>query len=117
MNALDYRTCGCCRAVKSRANFCRDKSQADGLRFYCRECVRTKHGGAPTLAVRRVRSKAAYWRNPQIVRDRVKNWRDSNLEKVISANRRIKLRNYGLTPERFEEMNDAQNGCCAICGR
>jgi hypothetical protein len=46
-----------------------------------------------------------------------KAWRIANAERsaVLAAagNRR---RDYGVTPEMFEEYLDAQEGCCAYCG-
>lgn len=41
-------------------------------------------------------------------------WYSNN--KVKAKDTRLKI-NYGISHERFEEMLEEQNGCCAICGK
>ncbi len=36
--------------------------------------------------------------------------------KKAASVRRTRLRQYGLTPEQYDAMAEAQGGCCAICG-
>lgn len=53
--------------------------------------------------------KPCYRKRTKAYRDRVK-----DKEKVWS--RRASLKRYGLTPEQYEEMLEAQGGVCTICG-
>jgi|ERR1035437_1108597 hypothetical protein len=46
---------------------------------------------------------------------RVKNW--SNSPNGKASSKRIKLRQYGMTPEEYDAMYDIQNGCCSICDK
>ena len=47
-----------------------------------------------------------------------KKYRENNKEKFISCNRRSYLkREYGVTPEKYDEMQDCQSNSCAICHR
>ena len=50
--------------------------------------------------------------NPELVKARAQRWRDKNREE-INAKRRFK--EYGITPEIFEELKVKQNNSCAIC--
>ena len=44
-------------------------------------------------------------------------WKDTNPEKHISAQRKSHLlRKYGMTPEKYAEMDIKQSHLCAICG-
>lgn len=42
-----------------------------------------------------------------------KQWAEENREKRRNY---LRLKNYGITPERFKEMVEEQEGLCAICG-
>lgn len=63
----------------------------------------------------RIRARARYVANPQLENARNSAWKFANPEKVQAAQRRRRLRRYGLTEEMFAEYLDAQEGCCAFC--
>jgi hypothetical protein len=43
-------------------------------------------------------------------------WRRDNPERTKAINRRVKLKkNFGITPEQYDEMLAAQGGVCASC--
>lgn len=46
---------------------------------------------------------------------RNKAWVQANPGKIREYARKYALKKYGLTPEQFRHMLQAQNGCCAIC--
>jgi hypothetical protein len=48
--------------------------------------------------------------------DRVKAWRRKNRERRLEKMREIHLRNkFGLTPEEYDRILEAQGGVCALC--
>ncbi len=57
------------------------------------------------------------WRaeNPDKVRGYEKAYAEKYPEKLLAKQRRIKLRIYGLTPERYDTILQNQGGVCAIC--
>lgn len=54
--------------------------------------------------------------NREKYREQMRKWNRENPEKIRAKSLRIHLRTFGLTPEMFQEMLDAQGGGCAICG-
>lgn len=42
-------------------------------------------------------------------------WRRNNPEKAAASSRRRDLRRYGLTPEQYDELAEAQGFVCALC--
>ena len=56
--------------------------------------------------------------NPEKARESNRKWRAADPEKVRESIRKSHLRRkYGLTPEQYSALVDAQCGQCAICGR
>lgn len=54
--------------------------------------------------------------NRDAIREGSRIYYEENKEKALEATRRSYLqRNYGLTPEEFEQMIESQAGRCAIC--
>lgn len=74
--------------------------------------------------------RARYLEDPERERKRHRNWRAKNREKVRgyckkwrskTANQKwcrgdSMKRHYGITPDIYDAMEDAQGGVCAICG-
>lgn len=51
-------------------------------------------------------------------RESSREWRANNRDRSRAAVRRWRLESlYGITPEDFDKMAEAQNGKCAICGK
>lgn len=50
--------------------------------------------------------------------EEVRRWYKENPDKVAATHRKAALKkNYGITPEQWDEMFENQKGCCAICDR
>lgn len=60
----------------------------------------------------RVKAAQARWRASAKAVGYHKKWHERNPEK---ARQYYLKKHYGITPEEYIEMLDAQNGCCAIC--
>ena len=69
--------------------------------YLCRECVSVK-------------SKAHYKANPKKQAARHKAYRDANPDKHADMGLR---RNFGITLADYDEMLEAQEGGCVICGK
>lgn len=66
-----------------------------------------------------VKKKSREWvaANQERVRENQKRWRAVNKDKLLKANRKHWLKKfYGLTPETWQEMFDAQGRVCKCCG-
>lgn len=83
------KRCKDCGEVKPLDEFGADKRRTDGKKSYCKPCENAR--------------KAA--------------WTKANPDKDAESQRRARLKaNYGITPEQYEEMLEAQGGRCACCG-
>jgi hypothetical protein len=90
-NALKEKKCIRCSLVKPIINFGAKKNVKTNAIYYssyCRECEALN-----TLEYKRI-----------------------NRVKARIAERRSQIRRYGIDPERYEEINNNQDGKCAICG-
>ena len=63
------------------------------------------------------RTEDGYWVCSRRNREQAQEWRTRNPQKVRSISRIANLRRYGLTPEQYENLLDAQGGGCRICGK
>jgi hypothetical protein len=86
----EVKTCARCGETKTVDCFHKNKKRVDGSQMYqsqCRICQATR------------------------TRER----RDENKAKYLYDCRKAKLKKYGLTPEQYDAMHEAQEGLCAIC--
>jgi hypothetical protein len=90
----EAKLCPRCEIVKPADEFDRSSGTSTGLAAYCRPCV--------------------YDYNRTNKRDI---WQGKPLEQRAALSRKWMLKSkYGLTPEEYDRMLEAQDGKCAICG-
>lgn len=108
------KRCKKCGEVKHLDDFYAASGNRDGRRGECKEC---------SLAARQRWYQANRDRSMAYVRewqranpDRVKAWRRKNRQRRLEKLREIHLRNkFGLTPEEYDDILEAQGGVCALC--
>jgi hypothetical protein len=112
------KRCKVCGELKPLEDFYAMAQMRDGHRNECKAC---------NLAAKAAR----YRENPEPTKARVRKWQAENREhieewrrlyaasgrKAANSRRSHLKRNYGLTPDDYDEMLAAQGGGCAICGR
>ena len=86
---------------KSLSGFYRDKSHKDGYRSECKACQKAY-------------VKKWYVANREQQKVYNKKWQVANRERQRDYHLNHK---YGLSPEDYNALFEAQAGCCAICGR
>lgn len=98
--AKGSKRCAACGEVQSTADFARDRGRPDGRGIHCLECAAAKTRADTRLRpdIYRLRKKADYGRN-----------RERYRKDQLKAK-------FGITPEQYQAMHDAQQGVCAICG-
>jgi hypothetical protein len=85
----DPKKCTRCGEHKPRSDFYPHAVAKNGVSAWCKQCTR------------------------QATLDRQK--RDKESVKLINRRARLK-RSFGMTVQQYDEMLDAQGGCCALCG-
>ncbi len=106
--------CKKCGAVKALDDFYGEKGGRDGKRPECKSCTsaRRKEWYAKNRQREIARVKAWQQDNPE----RLKAWREKNRDRRLEQLREIHLRNkFGLTPDEYDGILDAQLGVCALC--
>lgn len=118
------KICANCKLELSFDKFDLNPRHSTGLHSYCKAC-------------RNIKSKESYLRHVEKAKERAKNYRQNNLEKVHAYDAKrnrlkrvdnpeaVKLkkreyqlkRNFGIDLEQYQELLNAQNGGCAICGK
>jgi hypothetical protein len=96
--------CGGCKETLDESSFAKNRSSADGLQGWCRECSSraTKMGRA---------------KNPQKYRDCARRWQLDHPEQfALSQRNRSLSRLYGINVEDFDLIFESQGKECAICG-
>lgn len=97
------KVCKVCEQEKPLLEFYANRGTADRRAIYCKLCSREYE------RVRRGKKHDAYLASQ-------KKWRDANREKRKELMRNWNLRVYGLTPDDYLDMYEAQGGVCLICG-
>jgi hypothetical protein len=99
------KKCTKCGTLKPFTEFSKDKYKQDGHRSACKECNKQDH-------IRR------YTNDPDGCKNRSKEYRKKNPEKVKTSNRNTKLkRNYGITHDDYVAMIKNQSNKCACCSK
>jgi hypothetical protein len=113
---MDTKVCSKCGIEQDIAMFNRDKHKASGYRSWCKTCDN-------------INSRVQYYKDPQLRRDKRKEFYYENREAEIQRRGEFRKNNidmhrghkymqlYGITLEQFEEMRVIQNCSCAICGK
>lgn len=91
------KVCARCMQTKPLDAFHRASKSPDGRQAWCKDCANAyQRANARHTAA----ASARWYDRGGKDKIRARNWK----------------KNYGITPERYEEMKRAQNGRCAICG-
>lgn len=115
------KTCRLCGETKPIEEFYKAPGCVDGRRGECRTCFQSS-------AVAR---KEANPELKEIARQRTAKWIEDNQDRYREYKRSYRQtdsfeksfrkwhlkKNYGLTPEQYDEMLERQGGGCAICGK
>lgn len=91
--------CRVCNIDKPRTDFYAKSVTESTKKGYCKEC-------------KRAQAKAWKLANPERNKETNKKWNDNNFSKKRYS---LLKKNYGITPEEYQVMFDAQSGCCQIC--
>jgi len=106
------KICNTCKKVKPVSEFCKRYTSKDGLNYSCRSCISNHYF-----------SKREYYQN------KGKEWKKNNKEKLVEYNKKLYEKNkdayrgsrfkkiYGITLEKYKQMEENQKGCCYICGK
>jgi hypothetical protein len=116
---MSSNVCSVCKSDKPLEMFHKDKSKLLGVCSACKECAvaRTRAHMTTNSSLIKEKKAAAYKADPDKEKARVKKWNAENKDKVSARNRAARLRNkYGITQKEYEELGEAQQWKCAICG-
>jgi hypothetical protein len=101
--------------VKALDDFYGEKGGRDEKRSECKLCTAARRKQWYQQNRRREIARVKAWQqaNPE----RLKAWREKNRERRLQQLREIHLRNkFGLTPDEYDRMLEAQGRVCALCG-
>jgi hypothetical protein len=110
------KRCKHCGEFKRLDEFYGEKDGRDGKRPECKACTaaRRKAWYQQNRTREIARVKAWQQANPE----RLKAWREKNRNRRLEQLREIHLRNkFGLTPQEYDRILEAQGGVCALCER
>ena len=109
------RRCHVCKQLKPIEQFSRHAKKPLGYGYACLACNRERQRDWRQKNPDAHRADVAAWRkyNPDKVAQYARNWRTRNPEKARANNLRD---NQGITQKQYDDMHEAQNGCCKICG-
>lgn len=94
------KQCRDCRKYQALSDFVKSKVFKDGIDTLCKVCNR-----------KRVKT----WRKNNPEKRKIQAKIESASDKIYNQRRYLKA-SYGMTVEQWNEMFEAQEGCCAICG-
>lgn len=118
----DTKWCRGCEENKPLAEFHRNSRNRDGRETRCKGCKKAWRDAyyvenGPALRVRR---KELYWRDPQVVRDRHRDYYNAHPHYRWEANYRARCKEYGVTPVVVsftrEQLVAAYGDACYHCG-
>lgn len=112
----DTRTCSRCKETKSLSEFGRGSHGKDGLKYWCKKCTIEYNQAYRTANREKVRAadRARYAANSEKLIARQLAYYRANRVQTVSRNLQ---RNYGISLADYDEMLEAQDGGCAICGK
>jgi hypothetical protein len=96
--STQIKQCIKCQQIKDASDFYQEKRVHDGLSARCKDCMKAD-------------ATQSYSKNKEKVLGRLKSDYDSRKAKNSDLKRK-----YGITIDDWDEMFEAQNKCCAICG-
>ena len=102
---IEKRCCYTCKKTKTLDNFHKDKKEARGVSYRCKDCAK---------------KAAKDWRelNPERSREKVKELFLLNKEKYYTSHKDRELeKKYSLTREDYERLLHETGGQCRICFR
>lgn len=115
------KRCARCGATKRSDSFYRDVSKSDGLRSYCRECVKDTNSASYRANPERIHTQAKEWRalNPERSRAFSERWRKANPAKHAEKENRRRVRKRQGIVEKIDPfaIYDRDGGRCHICGK
>jgi hypothetical protein len=118
---MGTKVCRLCGLEKPLDDFYPAPGMRDGHRSECKVCNRAQRAARyrdDPVAQERARRKAREWAqaNPERVREKQAAYREDGRIKKSIRKTHLKKK-YGLTPEDYDRMLEAQGGGCAICGK
>jgi hypothetical protein len=110
------KLCKKCCKDKSLDEFGSDKNTSDCKNRWCKVCVnawRRVYDSRPDVRERRREScKRSYHKHKEKHLKKYADWKDANKDYFISSRRYM---TYGILPDQFDEIFEAQGRRCAIC--
>ena len=112
------KRCSKCRRDLPREQFYNQPEGRDGKRGDCIDCVKAYRAARYHLVRDEAIARAKAWQkaNPERVNAYHRERRTRPEVKARERAGHLK-RKFGITPETYNEMLEAQGGVCAICGR
>jgi 5-methylcytosine-specific restriction endonuclease McrA len=115
------KTCSKCQQTLDASAFGRDKRATDGLKYWCKGCVRAGIKAWQAANPEKMRAYRAQWaaNNPEKSQARGRLWCENNRDKVALRNHRRRARYRGAegsyTRADVLGLYAEQNGLCPYC--
>lgn len=127
---MDTKQCSKCGEVKPLSAYYRRRDSKDGKEGRCKSCADLDKKDPEK---RKAITKRYYWAHKELSQKRTKEWKAKNRDKYLlrlrqyrkehpqpyspEKARRQTLKVHGITPQKYNEMLEYQEGTCAICGQ